>query len=591
MLQELQAIQGWPLLIRLALMGMALGAAFLCQIPVEQEWPGEPFLLFVLVVIVTTVCFGWRLGLISIAFSAFLSLYFFEPVGSPEVRYISDLEKILLYAILALGSVLGFAYLAQAEALLKQSEGRLADALAVGQVMAFEWDVVTGRSQRSENTIDILGAGQGGVAKSPRSDFLSHVHSDDRKTLVTQIRNLSPNDPSYTLSFRYICSDGREVWLEETARGEFDAARKLLRIKGLTRDITNHKRAELALAERNAQLALAARAALVGSYAYDVNKGTMQVSQGYAAIHGLPEGTTEASYSEWRTRVHPEDLGRAEELRDQAFADRRKEDNAEYRIVLPTNEVRWIERRGSISYGEDGRPERVVGVNIDVTERKHAERHRRALNAELDHRVKNVLATVSAIIGQTQEASRSPVDFAGALNNRIKSLAGTHELLSQSHWRGVPLADIIRREFAPYDTNNTDIGGPGVMLKAEATQAVATVLHELTTNAAKYGAFSNQAGRVSVQWQWLNNGLQNRLIIEWQEAGGPPVLAPSQSGYGTSIIRELIPFELGGKVELVFASKGIGCRLEIPADWMSRDRQLAGELGVLGSAHALSNLS
>ena len=167
----------------------------------------------------------------------------------------------------------------------------------------------------------------------------------------------------------------------------------------------------------------------------------------------------------------------------------------------------------------------MVGVNIDVTERKHAERHQRALNAELDHRVKNVLATVSAIIGQTQEASRSPVEFAGALNNRIKSLAGTHELLSKSHWRGVPLADIIRRELAPYGMNNTDIGGPDATLKAEATQAVATVLHELTTNAAKYGAFSNQAGRVSVQWQWLNNGSQDRT--HHRMAGGRWSSGPS----------------------------------------------------------------
>src|SRR6516225_9197835 len=132
------------------------------------------------------------------------------------------------------------------------------------------------------------------------------------------------------------------------------------RVVGVTIDITERKRAELALAERNAQLALAGRAALVGNYTYDVNKGVMQVSEGYAAIHGLPEGTTETSYSEWRERVHPEDLERAEDRRDQAFADRRKEDNAEYRIVISNGEIRWIERRGSISYGEDGRPERVV---------------------------------------------------------------------------------------------------------------------------------------------------------------------------------------------------------------------------------------
>jgi two-component sensor histidine kinase len=196
------------------------------------------------------------------------------------------------------------------------------------------------------------------------------------------------------------------------------------------------------------------------------------------------------------------------------------------------------------------------------------------LNAELDHRVKNVLATVSAIIGQTQEASRSPDDFVAGVRRRIQSLAATHELLSRSNWHGVSLAEIIQRELAPYDKTN-DIGGPSVTLKPEATQAVATVLHELTTNAAKHGAFSNGTGRVSVQWRWLQNGSHGRLLIEWQETGGPPVLAPSRSGYGTSIIRELIPFELGGAVELSFAPEGTRCRLEIPGEWVSKDRRTA----------------
>jgi two-component sensor histidine kinase len=95
------------------------------------------------------------------------------------------------------------------------------------------------------------------------------------------------------------------------------------------------------------------------------------------------------------------------------------------------------------------------------------------------------------------------------------------------------------------------------------------VLHELTTNAAKYGAFSNQLGRVSVQWEWSNYGSQDRLIIEWLELGGPPVLAPSQPGYGTGIIRDLIPFELGGAVELSFAPEGARCCLEIPGEWVN----------------------
>src|SRR5262249_49721747 len=110
-------------------------------------------------------------------------------------------------------------------------------------------------------------------------------------------------------------------------------------VVNMTVDITERRRAERTLAERNAQLALAGRAALVGSYVYDVSKGTTQVSEGYATIHGLPEGTTETTISEWRARVHPEDLARAEGLRDQAFAERRTDDNAEYRIVLATGEV------------------------------------------------------------------------------------------------------------------------------------------------------------------------------------------------------------------------------------------------------------
>jgi PAS domain S-box-containing protein len=362
-----------------------------------------------------------------------------------------------------------------------------------------------------------------------------------------------------------------------------DATGAIVGVINMTVDISERQQAERTLAERNAQLALAGQAALVGAYVYDVRKRTMQVSEGYGTIHGLPEGTTETTIGEWRARMHPEDLARAEGLREQAFADRREEDNAEYRIVLSTGEVRWIERRGSISYGEDGRPERVVGVNIDVTERKRAEQHQRALNAELDHRVKNVLATVSAIVSQTQEASRSPDEFAAGLSRRIQSLAGTHELLSRSNWHGVSLAEIIKRELAPYDTTNTEIAGPSVTLKAGATQAVATVLHELTTNAAKHGALSNRSGRVSVQWRWLQNGPRDQLVIEWQETGGPPVLARNRSGYGTSIIRELIPFELGGSVEFDCASEGIKCQLEIPADWISIGGGLAQEPGALSN--------
>jgi PAS domain S-box-containing protein len=223
----------------------------------------------------------------------------------------------------------------------EESKTRLADAMAAGQVMAFEWDAITGLSQR-DNAARILGFERDG--RSPCDDFFSRVDVDDFERLKKHIRELHPGNPTYALTFRFVRPDGHQVWLEETAQGEFDATGGLLRIKGLTRDITERKLAELALAERNLQFALAGKAGLVGSYAYDVNAELMQVSEGFAAIHGLPEGTTEMTLSQWWTRVHPEDLERVKKLRDQAFAELRKESNVEYRIRMRKPTHAWIGR-------------------------------------------------------------------------------------------------------------------------------------------------------------------------------------------------------------------------------------------------------
>jgi two-component sensor histidine kinase len=338
-----------------------------------------------------------------------------------------------------------------------------------------------------------------------------------------------------------------------------------------TRDIRERERAELALAERNAQLALAGETALVGSYAYDVGVDTMQVSEGYAAMHGLPEGTTETPRSQWLARVHPADVGWLEGGRSQVFRQRQVEYNVDYRIVLPGRGVRWIESRSFISYEGDGHPQRVVGVNIDITERKQAEDQRKQLNAELDHRVKNALATINAVVSHTSEEKNSVADFVAALEGRIQSMAAAHHLLSSRQWQGMSLTELVRRELAPYSTsNNTDISGPEVVLKPEAGQAIAMVLHELATNAAKYGSLSATGGHVSVTWSHRPDGhAQSWLCIQWEERGGPNVVPQVQSGYGTSVIRDLIPYELGGTVDLVHSPEGVCCKLEIPDHWFT----------------------
>jgi PAS domain S-box-containing protein len=387
----------------------------------------------------------------------------------------------------------------------------------------------------------------------------------------------------YFVQFRIVrANDGEIRWIEARSIILHDKDRRPLRVIAVLIDFTERKLAEQALGERNAQLALAGRAALVGSFGYDVNSEKIQISEGYAAIHGFPEGTTEIARRQWQAGVHPDDLEAIEAVRRRTFHQRGPEYGFEYRIALRNGEVRWIESRTFVSYSRDGGPERVVGVNIDVTERKRAEEHQRALHSELDHRVKNVLATVSAIVARTMDASSSMPHFVASLDGRIRSMARTHEILSANQWQGISVRELVLRELTPYGTpGNTKIDGPDVILKAEAGQALGMVLHELVTNAAKYGALSIQNGCVSIRWhQRLNGRPHPNLILDWREVDGPSVVAPPNSGFGMSTIRDLIPYEFGGVVDLAFAPTGVECRLELPAVWLNN-----GELPGAAVAH------
>jgi PAS domain S-box-containing protein len=210
---------------------------------------------------------------------------------------------------------------------------------------------------------------------------------------------------------------------------------------------------------------------------------------------------------------------------------------------------------------------RFTGVVRDISERKRAEEHQKLLVAELDHRVKNILARAVAVIDSTRQGSASLDDFIQTIKGRLRSMADAHGLLSQSSWRGVRLGALVREQLAPYATkSNVSIGGTTeVVLSAAATPAIAMVLHELVTNAAKYGALSIPNGHVSVGWELRSNGAAApTLRIEWRELDGPPPSASLPSGYGTNLIRDLIPHELGGIVDLVFAPDGAVCKIELP---------------------------
>jgi PAS domain S-box-containing protein len=411
-----------------------------------------------------------------------------------------------------------------------------------------------------------------GTTKTTRREWRTRAHPDDLRR-VEELREQAFREhrDEYSVEYRIVGAAGEVRWIESRSFISYAANGRPLRVVGVNIDITDRKRAEAALSERNAQLELAGKFARVGSFAVDYAANRIRLSPGCATLYGLPEDTVELSPGEARSRVYPSDIARVDAARNRAFRERRQDLIAQFRIVRADNgEIRWVESRSLISYNNDGQPTRMVGVGIDVTARKHAEDHKSLLISELDHRVKNTLACVGAIVEQTHNTNNSMDGFLDALRGRLRSLANTHALLSHNRWEGVGLAEIVHGELAPcMRDDNTLVEGPAIDLTADSVQTVAIVLHELVTNATKYGALSNGRGRVSVRWDWHSNEhLHDVLILEWRETGGPSARAPLEAGYGTSVIRDLIPYELGGTVDYTLAPDGVRCRLEIPAKWL-----------------------
>jgi PAS domain S-box-containing protein len=211
---------------------------------------------------------------------------------------------------------------------------------------------------------------------------------------------------------------------------------------------------------------------------------------------------------------------------------------------------------------------KIVGASKiarDITERKRAEAREKMLMAELDHRVKNVLSRVDMVAMFTRNGSSSIDEFTRSLKGRIQSMAAAQALLSQKGWHGAGLEALVRNQLAPYAADaNITIHGTDVVLTAAAIQAMGMVLHELVTNAAKYGALSAPTGRVTVSWDRKPNGHAANLVFAWREFGVPRTAVETKSGFGTRLIRELVPHELGGTVDLEFAAEGVSCRINFP---------------------------
>jgi PAS domain S-box-containing protein len=200
---------------------------------------------------------------------------------------------------------------------------------------------------------------------------------------------------------------------------------------------------------------------------------------------------------------------------------------------------------------------------LDVSDRKAGEERQKLLLGELDHRVKNTLAMVQAIAAQTLRSSETLERFAEAFQTRLQALAQGHDLLTRAQWEAVSLRDLADLTLGPHGVKRVRIGGPDVMLEPHVAISLHLALHELATNAAKYGALSVSAGCVRVNWAVVNRP-DRVLRIEWRESGGPPVSPPARRGFGSRLIERALAHQLDGEVNLGFDQAGVCCRIDVP---------------------------
>jgi PAS domain S-box-containing protein len=233
---------------------------------------------------------------------------------------------------------------------------------------------------------------------------------------------------------------------------------------------------------------------------------------------------------------------------------------------------------------EQGRVARWFGTNTDVSEQAEHERRLRLLVEELNHRVKNTLATIQSIATMTYRSAESPETFWKGFEGRILGLSKTHNLLSASQWDGIALRDILCNELDPYDDESgrrVRLMGPPVRLDSKTAVALGMAVHELATNAAKYGALSTREGRVNVIWRMEANGGKAHLAVTWSESGGPPVKPPQRRGFGSRLIERGLAHELRGDIRIEYRPEGVCCTVNVPLPEGSAKDQtaLAGSVG------------
>lgn len=449
----------------------------------------------------------------------------------------------------------------QAEWRLVEAERRLALATEAAAIGIWDWDIASGA-----------------FFYSPRARSIYGFSPDETITFELLQQRTYPQDYRYvepilgraldpiqraqeTYRYRISRADtGEERWLLAHGSAVF-AHNQPIRYTGTLQDITEDVRVQERLEDEQARLQLALSAADLAIWELEVATNRVTASPELNRLYRFADGAA-PSIEDFQALYAPGERERVEAESAASFAKGDRTIRFEAKHQWPDGVVKWIGVRARILVDDQGAPTRVIGVAMDVTERHRYEEQLQLTARELQHRVKNNLAVVQSIAAQSFRGSASKEEGVAVFAGRLRALASATELLTKGNWEAVPVAEIVEEILRPFrDEKRSHFTFEGAPIRIPSNIAVTLgmALHELGTNAVKYGALSNDRGVVAVRWQPNAAG----IVIDWQEKDGPAVAPPARSGFGTKLLTRGLFDDGTGRVDLAFDPAGVRCTIAI----------------------------
>ena len=465
--------------------------------------------------------------------------------------------------------------------LVAERESRLQIAADAASLGIFEWNLGSRISIWDRRMMHIFDRNEteGGLDKD---GFIAEkLHPDDRDAFMRAMAEGAANGSIERQEWRFQKADGSVGWMRMSARFDTYVDGQPQHLVGVVEDITTAKTNALEQ-ERNLAL-LRAVTDSTPDLIYTKDTGSRLMFANPALLSVLDrrwEDIAGRSEIEWHDQ---KEEARITMANDMHVIESGKSEITEEIFTTGNGLVTFLSTKAPL-FDSLGNVTGLVGISTDITERKANEEQRQFLMRELTHRSKNLLAVVQSMARQTVRNSSTMEEFHSRFSARLMGLATSHDLLLQEEWRGASIRQLVISQLGHLiDMIDTRIlmTGPDGMLQPEAAQNIGLALHELSTNAAKYGALSNESGKVYIRWGLLpGNGEHEQFFINWQEDGGPPVQPPTRRGFGHSVMERLVARALDGKVELTFDPSGVVWRLEISRSHVMKLREEDEEMPV-----------